>query len=71
MVFAVISLGGDTGSPVWHGGNLTAMRYWTEILALYVTPYANGVATEFTVMDKNIRHHRARLAAEYREHLRL
>ena len=38
MVWAGISLGGHTDLPVFHGENLTGVRYHDEIFDAYVQP---------------------------------
>ena len=57
MVWAGISLGGHTDLHVFHGGNLTGVRYHDEILDAYVRPYAAATGNDFILMDDNAQPH--------------
>ncbi|GFW90941.1 transposable element Tcb2 transposase [Trichonephila clavipes] len=61
LVWAGISLGGHTDLHVFHGGTVTGLRYWDEILDPYVRPYAAAIGNDFILMDDNARPHRARI----------
>ena len=72
MVWAIISLGGQSDLHVFHGGNFTGMRYRGEILDAYVRPYAAAICNDFILMDDNARPptarpHRAVLVEDYLE----
>ena len=51
MVWAGISLSGHTDLHVFHGGNLTDVRYRDEILDVYVRPYAAVIGNDSNLMD--------------------
>ena len=59
MVWAGISLGGHTDLLVFHGRNLTGVRYCDEILDPYVRPYAAAIGNYFILMDDNAQPRRA------------
>ncbi|GBL74437.1 Transposable element Tcb2 transposase [Araneus ventricosus] len=67
MVWAGISLGGHTDLHVFHGGTLTGVRYWDEILDPYVRPYAGAIGNYFILMDNNARPHRTVVVEVYLE----
>ncbi|GFV77643.1 transposable element Tcb2 transposase [Trichonephila clavipes] len=67
LVWVGISLGGHTDLHVFHGGTVTGLRYWDEILDPYVRPYAAAIGNDFILMDDNARPHRARIVEEYLE----
>ncbi|GBM04956.1 hypothetical protein AVEN_126103-1 [Araneus ventricosus] len=67
MVWAGISLGGHTDLHVFHGGTLTGVRYWDEILDPYVHPYAGAIGNDFILMDDNARPHRSVGVEDYLE----
>ena len=53
MVRAGISLGCHTDLHVFHGGNLTGVRYREEILDASVRPYAAVIGNDFILIDDN------------------
>ena len=65
MVWAGIFLGSHTDLNVFHGGNLTGVRYRDEILDAYIRPYAAATGNDFIHMDDNARPHRAMLVEDY------
>ena len=65
MVWAAMSLGGHTDLHVFHGGNVTGVRYRDEILNAYVRLYAAAIGNGFILMDDNARYHRAVLFEDY------
>ncbi|GBN07155.1 hypothetical protein AVEN_149613-1 [Araneus ventricosus] len=67
MVWAEISLGGDTNVLVFHGGTLTFVRYRDEMLDPHVCPYAGAIGNDFILIDDNARPHRAVVVEDYLE----
>ena len=66
MVWAGITLGGPTDLHVLHGGNLTGVRYYDEILNAYAQPYAAAaIGNNYILMDDNAQPHRAVLVENY------
>ncbi|GFX75026.1 transposable element Tcb2 transposase [Trichonephila clavipes] len=55
LVWAGISLGGQTDLHVFHGGTVTGLRYRDETLDPYVRPYAAAIGNDFILMDDNAR----------------
>ncbi len=53
MVWAGISLGGQTDLHMFQRGIVTGVRYWDEILDPYVRPYAGAFGNDFILMDDN------------------
>ena len=58
---------GKTDLHVINNGTLTALRYVSEILDVYVRPYAGAFGENFILMDDNARAHRARITDQYLE----
>ena len=50
IFWAGISLDGHTDLHVFHGGNLTGVRYCNEILDAYVRSYAAVIGNDFILM---------------------
>ena len=67
MVWAGISLGGHTDLHVFHGGNLTGVRYRGKVLDAYVRPLAAAIGDDFILMYDNAQPHRAVLAEDFLE----
>ena len=67
MVWAGISLGGNTNQHTFLGGNLTGERYSDEIHYSYVSPYVVAIGNDFILMDDNARPHRTVLVEDYLE----
>ena len=44
---------------MFHGGNLTGVRYRDKILDAYVRPYAAAIGNYFILMDDNAQPRRA------------
>ena len=65
MVWARISLGGHTDLHVFHGGNLTGVRYRDEIIDAYVWPYLAAIGNDFILMNDNARTPRAVFVEDY------
>lgn len=63
MVWIRISLGGYANLHVFNIRNLTVVRYRKDILAPYVTSYADTIGDELALMDDNTQHHRATFVA--------
>ena len=57
MIWVGIILGGHTDLPMFHGGNLTGVRYHEEIFDAYLRPYAAAICNDFILMDENARPH--------------
>ena len=57
MVWAGLSAQGKTDLHVIDNGTLTALRYVSEILDVYVRPYAGAFGENFILMDDNARAH--------------
>ena len=54
MIQAGISLSGHTDLHVFHGGNLTGVRYRDKTLDAFVRPYAAAaICNDFILMDNN------------------
>ena len=67
IVWVVISLGGHTDLYMFHGGNLTGVRYRDEILYAYVRLYAAAIGNDFILMNDNARPHRAVVVEDHLE----
>ncbi|GIX97609.1 transposable element Tcb2 transposase [Caerostris darwini] len=71
MVWAGISLGGQTDLHAFQGGTVAGLWYWVEILDAYVRPYAGIIGKFFIMMDDNVPPHLAVVVEEYLEGLGL
>ena len=57
MVWAGISMQGETDLHIIENGTFTAVRYVNEILHVYVRPYAGDIGADFILIDDNARPH--------------
>ena len=67
MVWTGICYNGCTDLHVFKNGTVNGQRYWDEILAPYVVPYAGAVGQKVILMDDNATTHRARIVNAYFE----
>ena len=65
MVWAGISRGGRIDLHIAMRGMMTSVRYWDDILDVYVRPYAGVIGSQFILVDDNARPHRARVVEDY------
>ena len=65
MVWGGITLVAKTDLHVFQRGNLTALRYISDILEEYVVPFAPFIGDDFMLMHDNARPHVANVVTEY------
>ena len=61
MVWARIIMQGKTDLHIIENGTLTAVCYMSEILDVYVRPYAGAIGADFILMDDNARPYKAHI----------
>ena len=55
MVWAAISVNGNTDLNAIENGTMTTLRYCNEILDQFVRPYAGTIGQKIILMDDNVR----------------